>query len=150
MERISLSNESVPGNAHLADFEGKNIDVYKLIHLAEAVTSKSVPLATFEGHKLSNYWHDSRSNWLSPQDIITACKDVDDPYQLIKDEALDSGLREHIKKVLDADYVEYPIITINGVVVDGMHRLTKAFIDGIENIDVKDFEKLPSSVVVNL
>jgi len=58
-------------------------------------------------------------------------------------------LREHIAKVLNADYTTYPVITIKGVVVDGMHRLTKAFMDGVGNIDVKDFEELPDEICVD-
>lgn len=148
-EGTPLPTELIPSNTHTADFEGRTIDVFKLIHLTEAVASKSVPTTAFEGAKLNKYWHDSHGNWLGPQDIIDACKNTVAPHKLVDDESLDSGLREHIKRVLDADFVTYPIITVKGTVVDGIHRLTKAFIEGVENIEVKDFEELPSGVVVD-
>jgi hypothetical protein len=142
-EKIPLPTESTARESHYAEFGSQKIDVYKLIRLAETVPSQSVPVGIFEEHKSNKYWHDSRGGWLGPQDVIDACRNVDEPRTLVKDETLDSGLREHIQKVLDADYIEHPIITIKGVVVDGMHRLTKAFIEGVETIEVKNFKELP-------
>jgi hypothetical protein len=148
-ERIPLPTESISRESHYAEFGNKKIDVYKLIRLAESVPTQSALVSMFEEHKSNNYWHDSHGEWLGPQDIINACSGVENPETLITDESLDSGLREHITKVLNADYATYSIITIKGVVVDGMHRLTKAFIDGVGNIDVKNFEELPDEICVD-
>jgi|AntRauTorcE11897_2_1112592.scaffolds.fasta_scaffold03428_2 hypothetical protein len=142
-EKIPLPNESQSHDSHYAEFEGKSIDVYKLIRLAEDVEAIKTPTKNFEDHLSNHYWHDSHGDWLGPQDIIDVCDGVANPQALTEDESYDSGLREHLKRVLDSDYTEYPIITIKGVVVDGMHRLTKAVIDGVDSIAVKDFAELP-------
>lgn len=144
-----LPTESTAHESHYAEFGNQKFDVYKLIHLAETVASQSLPVTRFEENKSNNYWHNSKGEWIGPQDIISTCSGAENPETLITDESLDSGLREHIAKVLNADYIAYPIITVKGTVVDGMHRLTKAFIDGVENIEVKNFEELPDEVCVN-
>jgi hypothetical protein len=146
-EKTPLPIESTPHESHTAEFEGEIIDVYKLISLAEQVEPISLPVSQFENTKQNNYWHDSHGGWLGPQNIIDAVTSVDDPLTLIHDESIDIELRNHIQKVLDADYKSYPIIIIKGEVKDGMHRLTKAFIDGVDSIDVKNFDDLPEGLI---
>lgn len=147
MEGKLLPSEATASDAHTSDFEGVTIDVYKLIKIAESLSPTLVPLSNFEALKTDKFWHDSNGNWLGPEDIISLCKNNKNPHQLIDDESIDFKLREHLQKVLDADYHMYPIISIRGTVVDGIHRLTRAFIDGAENIQVRDFARLPEGVV---
>lgn len=146
-EKTPLPRESTSQESHTAEFEGKTIDVYKLIRLAEQVEPIPIPVAQFENTKQNNYWHDSHGQWLGPQDVIDAVNGVEDPYTLLHDESIDIELRRHIKKVLDSDYNSYPIIIIKGEVKDGMHRLTKAFIDCADSIDVKNFDNLPDGLI---
>ena len=139
-EKAPLPKESTPHESHTTEFEGMTIDVYKLISFAEQEEPVTLPIAQFENTKQNNYWHDSHGEWLGPQDVISLVASVEDPHTLMQDESIDIELRRHIKKVLAADYRSYPIITIKGEVKDGMHRLTKAFIDGADSIDVKSFD----------
>jgi hypothetical protein len=147
-KKVPLPKESTPHESHTSEFEGITIDVYKLISLAEKVEPTVLPISHFENTKQNNYWHDSHGEWLGPQDIIDAVHNVDDSRTLINDESIDIELRNHIQKVLDADYESYPIITIKGKVKDGMHRLTKAFIDGVDTINIKNFEELPDGLIL--
>jgi len=45
------------------------------------------------------------------------------------------AVAEHARNIYEADF-KYPIIlSPSGVVLDGMHRLCKAFLEGIEEVD---------------
>ena len=53
---------------------------------------------------------------------------------------------EHIKRVKAAD-LDFPIIiSPNGVIVDGRHRLAKALLDGNNTIKVVQLEEMPTPI----
>ncbi|MCX6714912.1 MAG: hypothetical protein NTX72_03790 [Candidatus Uhrbacteria bacterium] len=142
--------ESTPDNKHVAGFEDQTIDVYKLIELSKGLETQFVDLSRLESsvEEGNNYWHDSNGEWLGPAQIIqeaamfqgeTKWSDLITRHPDWKDELL---------KIQRADYKQFPIIVIDNVVVDGIHRLTKAFIDGAEKIEIKHFAELPKEIVV--
>ncbi|WP_372368664.1 chromosome partitioning protein ParB [Candidatus Uabimicrobium sp. HlEnr_7] len=54
----------------------------------------------------------------------------------------------HVKRIYEAD-LSYPIIlSVDGVVMDGVHRLAKAFIFGKKKINVVQFEVMPSPDII--
>jgi hypothetical protein len=53
------------------------------------------------------------------------------------------AVAEHARDIYEADF-RYPIIlSPDGVVLDGMHRLCKAFLLGMEEIDAVQLPKMP-------
>lgn len=73
------------------------------------------------------------------------------PYQILKDwEAAQKNpiWADHIQTIKRAN-LDNPIwSTKDGIVFDGMHRLTRAFIDNVPTIKVKVFETLPEEAIV--
>lgn len=55
---------------------------------------------------------------------------------------------KHIDEIKKADYKNHPIILIGDTVVDGMHRLTKAWIDGVDKVKVRRFKSLPETAIM--
>ena len=54
------------------------------------------------------------------------------------------AVAEHARNIYQADF-RFPIIlSPAGVVLDGMHRLCKAFLEGMEEIDAVQLAKMPS------
>ena len=54
------------------------------------------------------------------------------------------AVAEHARDIYEADF-RFPIIlSPTGAVLDGMHRLCKAFLEGMEEIDAVQLPKMPS------
>jgi hypothetical protein len=53
------------------------------------------------------------------------------------------AVAEHARDIYEADF-RFPIIlSPSGVILDGMHRLCKAFLEGMEEIDVVQLPTMP-------
>ena len=147
-ETFELPKESVEGFSHFADINGKVYDIYKLIELAKTIEPKIIPITTFHTSKENKFWNVEEDQRIGPSDIITALEKGEqniDWNGLIKKHP---EWEEHIESIRNADYDTYPIIyTEKDTVVDGMHRLTKAWIDKTEEIKAKWLEELPDSAI---
>lgn len=140
-----LPKESREDDSHFADFGEHKIDIYKLIDLSQEIKVKEIDINKLEGTMDGSYWYDKNGNWISPRSIILAYKNLSSFDEIIKRYP---EWEDEVSKIKKANYKEYPIILIGDVVIDGVHRLTKAFIDGVEEINVKQFERLPEVVIV--
>ena len=97
-------------------------DVDRLVGLSKALPRKMVPLSAIR---------ELEGGWLS---------DDDEP----------SALREHLKLIDEAD-LSYPIIlSANGAVMDGRHRVAKAAREGRREIEAVQFEEDPEPDHVGL
>jgi hypothetical protein len=144
-----LPKESKEGNSHTADFEGRLVDVYKLIHFAEVLPEETMPIAELEDTLNGYYWKDKNNDWLGPRQILEAIgnhtgtvnwEEIIQNYPAWEDE---------INKIKRADYQTHPILIIGkSDVIDGMHRLTKAKIDGTQQIKIKRFQSMPENVFI--
>lgn len=144
----TLPTESRPGDSHMADFGEQKVDIYRLIHLAESLNAETVSMADLEKFKDGNYWKDGNDEWLGPHHILNeAAKYANTPDWNAITTAHPAWANE-IRKILRADYRKHPIIIVEGIVLDGMHRLTKAWLDRADSITVKKFSKLPEGVTI--
>ena len=55
------------------------------------------------------------------------------------------AVAEHARDIFDADLSHPIILNPQGEVVDGMHRLCKAWLEGIEEIDAVQLPSMPES-----
>ncbi len=53
------------------------------------------------------------------------------------------AVAEHARDIFDADFSHPIILNPQGEVVDGMHRLCKAWLEGIEEIDAVQLPSMP-------
>jgi len=57
---------------------------------------------------------------------------------------------KHLLQTFHADYKEWPLLVVGeSEVIDGMHRLTKAWIEHAETVDIKRFTELPADAETN-
>ena len=146
-ETFELPPESTEGFSHFAYINGKVYDVYKLIELAKTIEPKIIPTATFDNKKGGKFWNVEGEQRIGPSDIITTLEGDEkiDWDNLVKKHP---EWEEHIESIKNADYDKYPIMyTEKDLVVDGMHRLTKAWIDKVEELKAKHIEELPDSAL---
>ncbi len=115
-------------------------DVDKLKNEAENIPIQEISLNTLLGavSEGNYYWIDQNNEKLGPFQIL---KDWDAAQR--KEEWSD-----HIANIRQAN-LDNPIwITKQGLVFDGMHRLTKAVLEGKENIKVKVWDNLPDIAII--
>lgn len=144
-----LPEASKPFDYHTADYGDKMVDVYKLIKMAESLPIEEVKMETLNYFKTNNYWKDKNGNQISPAQIINeAAKSsgVPDWEQIVNEHP---EWEKEITKVQNADYNNFPIILVDNEIMDGAHRLTKAFIDKLASIKAKRFPKLPLETLIN-
>jgi len=142
-----LLKQSVEGDKHTADFEGHTIDVFKLINLAESLEVEDVELDGLQDCIDNNKnWHDKNGNWLGAREIVDEAKKYNG--NLDKVIANYPEWQDEIEKIKQADYQTHPLLFIGDNIIDGMHRLTKAWIDGAGVIRVKRFKELPEKAII--
>ena len=119
---------------------GKVYNVALLESVAETIESKKIPLpqlqeAVGEGHF---YWVDRKGEKLGPHQLL------EDWEAAQKNDAW----VDHVETIKRADTANAIWMTSDGFVFNGMHHLTRAFLDGKKTILVKVFLELPSTTEV--
>jgi hypothetical protein len=113
MEQKSYSHPQADGSVLVWRVE-------RLLQLARGLPRKSVPLSSITEFD-TVYWFGG------PQEIKPTCRAV----------------VEHAKRIAEVD-LAYPIIlAAEGWVMDGMHRVAKAVLEGMQEIQAVQFEKNP-------
>ncbi len=142
LNRDSLTERELwePKGTHTAEIGDYVYDIYKLRPYAESLPVQSIPLAVFESRVAPGeyYWHDTEGNWLGPHQLL-------EDWEAAQKNPLWAKHVEKIKRV-NADT---PIWVINNSeVIDGMHRLTKAFLEKRTEINCRFWTSLPEEAIV--
>jgi len=128
---------------HTARHEGKLYDVHTLIEFSKDLPEEVTLIEQFGDLRDHKYWHDKKGNWVGPSDIITLAEQHGRNWDAML--SAKEEWAEHTASVRDANYEGYPLLVVGkDTVIDGMHRLTKAWIDHVREVRVKRFEQLPS------
>lgn len=83
---------------------------------------------------------------------LTAIREIDEPHWFSggAEQATCRAVMEHARMINAAD-LRFPIIlSSDGRVMDGMHRVLKAMLDGLQTIDAVQFEKDPEPDFTNI
>ena len=89
------------------------------------------------------YTWDVDDLWIAGDDLPTEII----PIETLKLSAMYDNLEENIERVRNAD-LSYPIIiTPEGFVADGMHRIIRAIFEGKEAIAAKRLIKMPEPIL---
>lgn len=147
-ERMEFPKQSIPGNQHMTDVHGRLYDVYRLIHEARAlpIIEMSVP-HLFDKIVDHSYWNDRNKKSITIREVCEALIVRDGRVDWSSTLRAHPNLAEHLQKIRDADY-SYPIILLQEYgIIDGIHRLTKAHLDGALTIPTRQFEHMPESAI---
>jgi hypothetical protein len=126
---------------HTARYGDVLYDVGVLNQYAEQLPLSTAPLAEFAELVSAGqyYWEDKNGAKLGPFEIL---QDWDEAQQ-------NPAWAEHIEKIRNADLSAPLWVAPGGQVIDGMHRLTKYFVNSIPEVHYKKFDELPKEAVVN-
>lgn len=119
---------------------GKIYNIALLEPFAAQLKTEEIPLmevreAVSEGHY---YWEDRSGNKLGPHQIL---KDWDAAQR-------NDDWADHVATIKRADVSDPIWIADDGHVFNGMHRLTRAFLDHPATIKVKRFSSLPKEAII--
>jgi len=139
------------GSRHTASYDGKLYDVIALMRLAEEMPEATISAEGLNHMKDGNYWHSVNGEMIGPKHVMDALWDADGDWEAASSSHPD--LAKQIQAVRTADYNKYPLLLVEGEsekpwVIDGMHRLTHAWIDGVQTLKSKQFKKLPAEAVI--
>lgn len=115
--------------------EGKLYKVALLESYADQLETTEIPLSELKEAVSSthHYWEDKKGQILGP-------------FQLLEDwqaAQKNPDWSQHIDTILRADTSDPIWIAPDGHVFNGVHRLTRAFLDNHEKIKAKKFPRLP-------
>lgn len=141
--------ERVITTRHTTRVGDKTYNVYTLIELADELQLpvRQVSLELFrETLEAEDGWKDKREQELGPKNIIDLARKYNMHWNAMM--LAMPVWAEHVQQVRDAD-LQYPILVQrDDTVVDGVHRITKAYLEGRQVIDVRTFPEMPEEAVV--
>lgn len=129
-------------NFETTNVNGKTYNVDKLKQFAESLPILETATQTFEGavRKGNYYWLDKNSRKLGPHDLLEDWVSAQE----------NPDWADHVQNIKSAN-LDNPIWIFqeDGVVFDGMHRLTRALIEHQPNIKYRLFDSLPKEAEIN-
>jgi hypothetical protein len=134
-------------DSHLTTQGDDTYDVYRLIEHAESLPVETVSIHLLNDNKQNICWDDDQKQMISPSVVLEAIgssRPVDWDI-LIRTHP---NLTEHLQKVRDAN-LQYPLLVFGEKeLLDGMHRLVRAWIDGVDSIKIKRFTAMPADAKI--
>jgi len=138
--------ESRFDDAHSNTIDGKEYDVYKLIQYGEGIHPIKIEVNELSESLDEACWQDIDGKMFAPTDLLNSFVELGSWEDV---ETRHPEWIRHIYKVKNADY-SYPILTYKYRIIDGMHRLLKAQIEGIGDLSVRVIDEAPESALYNL
>ena len=136
------------------DSMGKIYDVYKLIAFAEALPEETVSVdALAERVFREKTWQDVNGHYVSPGEIYNVAKENGEKNHGVIDwEELQEkypDLAFHLEKLGVINYETPILLSRENIIIDGIHRVLRAYIDGVKEIKAKRFDELPESALLS-
>ncbi len=124
---------------HAFSSYGITVNVEKLFSFADKLQVLEIPVKDLKDRLYDKVWDDERED-NDPEGNFAPIDAFDKRKQ--------GGRYDyHYQKALKAD-LKYPIIIWKGKVVDGVHRLLKAYIQKDKTIKVVEFKSIPEEVII--
>ena len=139
----SERTELKPSNEeHVVISDGVQYSVDKLIEISKSLEPTEMSITEFEKALGTECRDDSTGRKLKPKEVLDVIKDGNGERP---------ELGDHIERI-KASNTEHPVLVVNIegelVVLDGMHRLAKLFLEGETSVSVKKFNSLPKQAQI--
>ena len=153
--RFVYPKESIPGHVQTySGSDGKLYDVYKIIALAESLPEETVSVEALADMVFKNkVWTDASGRRVSAEELFEMIRSHREKnsgvisWEKLQEEQPD--LADHFLRMHDVDYTTPILLLGERTVVDGVHRLLKARIDGVSTIMCKRFAVLPAETLLS-
>jgi len=138
----TFPKQSTAGDKHTATYENATYDVYRLLHYAETLPVHTAPLSRFTSQLDDACWTDTNGGRVRPRDVLEVLQKNPNAARTHR------AWQEHIQKIKQVDTGRPLLVVGTSYVMDGMHRLVKLVLDGVEKVSFKQFDTLPESARV--
>ncbi|KKT01288.1 MAG: hypothetical protein UW07_C0040G0013 [Candidatus Nomurabacteria bacterium GW2011_GWF2_43_8] len=130
---------------HVFSSNGLEVDVYRLIHLAENVPVVEVSVEELSRALRESCWSDENGKRISPTKVMKKYEEANRNVESIHKQYPE--IAKHVRQIIHAD-LSHPIILFEGRVVDGIHRLTKAVLQGDRTVKAKILDSIPEDAIL--
>jgi len=137
-EPLNEKEQKNPSETTLVGDTLYNVDL--LWSYAEKIKIQEFDLSQFQENVSQdhNYWIDEGGDKLGPFQIL----------QNWEEAQKNPAWTKHIESIKQANLNDPIWMTDNGFVLNGMHRLTKAFLENKTTIKVRVFDKIPDEAII--
>ena len=143
-----------PSADHWLISDGVKYNVGFLIKASEKLPLMNIPLAELNHVLNDECWDDISGKKLKPReviDLIGNLPETDEQWQQL--ELAYPNLSEHLRRIKQAnDSSSILVASIDSelIVIDGLHRLARAFLENKGDVRVKKFDKLPTNTATKI
>lgn len=151
-EEWSMPTESILGDVHGFDYEGNVYDAYRINVLAESLPEEVMPVDFLRGQLEHAQWSDKEGKAITSEALLSLVQkesyegEID--WKLLGETYPE--LEDHFVRLERVDWENRPISIVGkDHIIDGMHRLAKATLEGSETIKVKRFKEIPEEAILS-
>ena len=137
--------ENTEGHKHTSRHNQYEFDVYKLIHLTQDISTNDVSMEDCSVDLDDFCWRDSNNNKVTPRQVAEIYKNEGFANAIITH----PEIRQHLEKIDRADY-SHPILIFKSKIIDGRHRLVKAYSDGKTLIKARIIKSIPQAAIIKI
>lgn len=132
------------------EIEGTHYDIRKVVELAQDLPIEEVAIAKLDSMKEGEYWYDTNRKRIKLREIFDLYEQTEGDWAAMTQ--LKPEYAKHIAQIEASDYENDPITLLGSSedfrLIDGLHRLTKAWLVGEETINAHRFDDMPYEAVV--
>ncbi|MEX1112707.1 MAG: hypothetical protein WEC84_04560 [Candidatus Andersenbacteria bacterium] len=126
-------------------------DIRKVVELAKDLPLEEIPTSSLEAMKEGEYWYDTNRNRIKLRDIFDLYDQTNGDWESMIQEKPEYA--KHIKQIEESNLEDDPIVLYSSSekfrLIDGLHRLTKAWLLDQETIQAQRFEKMPEAAIIS-
>ena len=137
-DRKEYPLKSTENDFDIFSLESEHLDLYFIRHFVSEMPPQEVPLSSLESQLKNQSWEDNETN--SPAEVLNEYNRLSKDISLVLQEH--PRWSERLQRIKQADY-SYPILIYKNVVIDGLHRIVHAVMDGKQVIPAHILTALP-------
>lgn len=122
----------------------EHLDLRRIRSLSKELPPVEVPIAELEEQIRAQQWDEELGTGVTPANILDEYRKLQDVSAL---RAAHPDWTARLERIQSADY-SYPVLIYKKVIVDGLHRILHALMNGKETVPAHLFETLPEDAYV--
>ncbi len=140
-----LPEQSTRENVDVFTLGEEHLDLHRIRNLSSELPATDIPIASLDTQVRSQSWDDESATDISPSNFLD---EIQHDLSLLQILNAHPNWENRIRRIQMADY-SHPILIYKGVIIDGLHRILHARIDGKETVLAHNLDSLPADAFVS-
>lgn len=150
LSKASEGSQEYPARSTREDFDvytldTEHLDLYYIRNHVTELVPQEVTLKSLEQQLNSQGWEEDSQTGSSPSKILNEYRRLSNDLSRVLEKHPEWA--DRISRIMEADY-SHPILMYKGTIIDGLHRILHAILEGEESIQVHYLEALNSEAFV--